>query len=328
MPRVSIILPVFNVEEYIDRCVNSIIDQTFDDFEAIFVIDGSPDKCEEILKEHSKKDNRIKIFSRSNAGSGYSRNYGLDKSTGEYIYFMDPDDWIDPTLLSEVVNYADKYQVEVAMFGYWSENAQNKKSKSFSNPQLKYYKSNPSIAKDFIKIFTENVVYAPWNKLYKRDFLVKNNLTFPNQKTGQDALFNIEVFRKLSKLLLIPKCYYHYCLFRDNSAGSKFNPSSYDFGMNIISSLEDLLTLWEIDGSQFLEVKKMELIFSEYKNIYRKEAKITPKKLLMLIDESACKDLLSNVSFNSMQTKRNILMYILVKKPSLFYLAKKIGLVI
>lgn len=328
MTKVSIILPVFKVEKYIDRCVNVIIEQTFTDFEAIFVIDGSPDNCESILKRYSDKDERIRVYSKPNTGSGYTRNYGLDKSNGEYIYFMDPDDWIENNLLENVVGYADKYQAEVTMFGYWSENEQNQKSKEFHNSELKFYENNFDISKDFTKIFSENVVYAPWNKLYKKQFLVENNLYFSNQKTGQDALFNIEVFRKISKLLLIPDCYYHYCLFRDNSAGNKYNPNSFVYGMNILSSLEDLMIFWNRKEQQFLDMQKVSLIFTEHKNLCRVSNKNSKKELLSLIEKSDCKELLQGIKFNSMQSRKSKILFLLVKNFNLFYLAKKLGFIV
>ena len=110
---VSVVVPVYKVEKYINKCIDSIINQTYKNLEIILVDDGSPDRCPQICDEYAKKDNRIKVIHKKNSGLGAARNTGIDAAKGEYIGFVDSDDWIMPNMYEEMVNCCENYQVPI-----------------------------------------------------------------------------------------------------------------------------------------------------------------------------------------------------------------------
>ena len=118
-PKVSIIVPIYNVEKYIHKCIDSILSQTFTDFELILVDDGSPDKCGEICEQYALKDNRIKVVHKENGGLSDARNAGIDVASGKYIYFIDSDDWISPNSIISLLNFAEDNQCEIVQGGFY-----------------------------------------------------------------------------------------------------------------------------------------------------------------------------------------------------------------
>jgi len=120
MPKVSIILPVYNVEKYIAKSIQSVLNQTYQDFELLVIIDGSPDNSKQIAE--SFKDDRITIYEKPNGGLSDARNYGLERAKGEFVYFMDSDDWIEPNLLKDTVCVFEKNEIDFVVFGYFLDN--------------------------------------------------------------------------------------------------------------------------------------------------------------------------------------------------------------
>ena len=118
MLKVSIIVPIYNMEQYLNRCLESIINQTYENIEIILINDGSKDNSLEICKNYAKKDNRIMIIDQKNSGVSSARNSGLDKATGEYLAFVDPDDWIDKDGIEKMVDFALKHKCDIAFFDY------------------------------------------------------------------------------------------------------------------------------------------------------------------------------------------------------------------
>ena len=117
--KVSIVLPIYNVEKYLNRCIKSILNQTYSDLEVILVDDGSPDGCPRLCDEWSKKDKRIKVVHKKNAGLGMARNTGIDTATGDFICFFDSDDFIDPHTIQEAIEVVAKTRAEIVSFGYY-----------------------------------------------------------------------------------------------------------------------------------------------------------------------------------------------------------------
>ena len=119
---ISVIVPIYNVEKYLDRCLKSIINQTYKNLEIILIDDGSPDNCGTICDEYAKKDNRIKVVHKDNGGLVKARNTGLDIATGEYISFIDPDDWIELNMYEEMIKIADETNTDIVRCGYYRDN--------------------------------------------------------------------------------------------------------------------------------------------------------------------------------------------------------------
>lgn len=189
--KVSVILPVYNVNQYLRQCLNSVLNQTLRDIEVICVDDGSTDESSNILLEYANKDQRLKIVTQANSGAGAARNKGLEIAKGEYLSFLDADDFFELTMLEEA--YAKCKELD-ADFVVFRSDSYNNDSKQYSQclwtikehllPQKEIF-SYKDIKKDVFKVFNG----WAWDKLYKRDFILKNGLCFQEQRTTNDLYF-------------------------------------------------------------------------------------------------------------------------------------------
>ena len=209
-PLVSIILPIYNVEKYLPKCLDSVINQTYKNIEIICVNDGSPDNSQQILEEYRLQDSRIIIINQENNGLATARNTGLKNATGEFIYFLDSDDWIDKNLLYITLEQILITGADIAMFDVY--NVYNEYS----------FVPVPRV-ENFIKSFKTNVLNyrentnirdlqcTAWSKLYRKNFLVDNNLWFPDGcRFGEDVPFWFALLYKNPKIVFINKFLYFY----------------------------------------------------------------------------------------------------------------------
>ena len=203
MPKVSVIIPIYNTEEYLKECLDSVISQTLTDIEIICIDDGSTDGSLNILKEYALNDNRIKILKQKNKGAGAARNLGIKNATGEFVNFFDSDDYMKPEMLKELYNKAIEigsditvcrsiiYRENSASFEDVEHSIERKiiGSKLFFEPEE--FKDN------IFQIF----VGWPWDKIYKRDFILKNRLKFQEIRQSNDTffvLFSLVLANKIS----------------------------------------------------------------------------------------------------------------------------------
>ncbi|MGT2885453.1 glycosyltransferase family 2 protein [Streptococcus macedonicus] len=177
--KYSVIIPVYNVEKYIDRCLKSIISQNYDDLEIIVVDNGSTDSSGSICDTYANKHSNISVHHIENHGVGSARNFGLSKARGEFIYFVDSDDYLVGNLFAE---FEDKLtpDLDLLVFSYYNSFEQEMTEKNRTKKILPY---NGSYDKyDFSKIFKDlflsDMLYTVWNKIYRREFLLENNLSF------------------------------------------------------------------------------------------------------------------------------------------------------
>ena len=172
MPKVSVVVPVYNAEKYIDRCIDSILSQTFEDFELILVDDGSPDKSGKICDNYAAKDNRVKVIHKQNGGVSTARNVGIENSTGEYIMFVDSDDYIDNQML-EVLLQKTSDDVEMVI----SSIRMVCKEKVYDF-RMKNREYSPKVLMEeyCLEKFPRICVCGPWCKLYKRSVIDENKI--------------------------------------------------------------------------------------------------------------------------------------------------------
>ena len=201
--KISVIIPVYNVDKYLEECLNSILNQTLKDIELICINDGSTDNSAEILDNYAKKDSRVRVFHRKNKGVGYTRNEAIDKAQGEFIAFMDPDDlYPDDLALETLYNAAKENNVKVCRGNITildngiKEELKDKTSISKEN-ELIYYK-------DF------QYDYGYTRYIYEREFLIENKLRFPNYKRFQDPPFFVKAMYLAEKFYAINKSVYLY----------------------------------------------------------------------------------------------------------------------
>lgn len=242
-------MPVYNVEDYLYRSIESIINQTYDKFELIIVNDGSTDNSEIICRRFENQDSRIKVFTQRNAGSGAARQFGIDESIGKYICFVDPDDFIHKDALETNVKIALQFEPDLITNDYfkYTKDKTGKTNISKQNQKLSgYFTRN-----EFIRHFSEYEYTgsrALWNKLYKKRFLVDNNITFSNQRTGQDAVFNYTVYKYINSIFINNEAFYYYDQSREGSAVKKYNKNRFNYEMNIAKKYEEMFDYWGVSG--------------------------------------------------------------------------------
>ena len=221
---VSIIMPVYNSEKYIENAIESVLNQTYNNIELIAVDDGSRDNSLNILKKFSKKDDRIKVFSKENGGISSTRNYGLKQAKGEYIAFIDNDDEYDKNLIRDNLKLIVDNNADIVKFN----KVKRIIGKKIYCESVKFdFKDTLIFEKDNIwKNF--DVIYkyggTIWNAIYNRDFLIKNDIKFDETQKNviEDHRFNLECYKYLSKIVLNPKEYYYWNMRIGHSTTGKF----------------------------------------------------------------------------------------------------------
>lgn len=235
MPKVTIIVPVYNTEKYLKKCIDSLINQTLKDIEIICINDGSPDNSLKILDEYKKLDDRIVIINKYNEGISVARNIGIKISKGEYIGFCDSDDYVDFDYFENLYNSAKENNCDIAVGGI--KRVKDGKIKDFYT----CYQSK------FGKIFKDKLILTNtpdynyvWNKIYKKEYLLNNNLEFEPNILFEDMRFTPQAIYFANKLITVPNTYYYYVMRKNSIVHTKKNikehKKSYDFEINFLCS--------------------------------------------------------------------------------------------
>lgn len=211
-PTVSVIIPVFKAEKYLNRCLDSILAQSYTDFELILIDDGSPDHSGEICDEYAKKDTRVRVFHTKNSGPALSRNVGLENSNGRWVTFVDSDDWIELDAFQVLVDNA--FDVDMVISGRIVDKLGKEISRELPTSGLFISDSKTSLWMDCIDSFCCRDYI--WNRLYRMDIIKGNNLYFRDVRTGEDTIFNIEYHAFCKAIKIISYAYYHYQIIGDS----------------------------------------------------------------------------------------------------------------
>ncbi len=244
---ISVIVPVYNVEKYIDKCLNSIMKQSYKNIEIILVDDGSTDKSGKICEEYAKLDNRIKVVHKKNEGLGLARNSGLEISSGKYIAFIDSDDFISENMIEKLVEEILNYNVDTVYCGFYEYYDSN-----LLLPKPCYY-SNKIFEKEEItsKILLEMIGTAPkekkdslvsmsvWHALYSTEIIKKNLIKFPSEREyiSEDIVFDILYLKNAKKIKFIEDCLYFYRCNNSNSLTHKYKKDEFLMHKKVVDKL-------------------------------------------------------------------------------------------
>lgn len=224
MSKISIIIPVYNAEGSIDRCINSILNQTYNDYEIIAINDGSKDNSLNILKKYEKKlKGKMKVINQENQGVASTRNNGIKVATGKYITFIDNDDFIDSDYLNTYIKEIENHDYDVVMGGYRRVNDKGKILES------RYPKNNN---------WGKFTIITPWAKIYNRKFIVDNKIEFLNYGIGEDIYFILQTFDKSKRIREIN--YIGYNWFYNNESISNTNHKGFNNNIDILYLVEKL----------------------------------------------------------------------------------------
>lgn len=216
-PKVSVIIPVYNVENYLDRCVSSVCDQSFSDIEIILVDDGSKDNSGKLCDILAQKDYRIKVVHQENGGLSDARNTGLANSSGQWISFIDSDDWVEKSFLENLIKEAEKNQCEIVGCNYRRMSEKKQYDCTDKKYNLRIFK-NQEIMSNLIDNRIQQVV---WNKLYKKTLL--DDILFEKGKYHEDEFWSYQVFAKVSKFAEIDYMGYNYFQRADSIMGEQYS---------------------------------------------------------------------------------------------------------
>ena len=316
-PLISVIVPIYNVEEYLDKCINSILNQTYKNLEIILVDDGSPDNCPKMCDEYAKKDNRIKVIHKKNGGLSDARNKGIEIANGDYIGFVDSDDWILPTMYESLLSILLKYNADISVCELIRSKSEEINIKKKKETIVSY--SQKDYIKKFFKIRSQSCEYYAWNKLYKKNIVEEE--MYPKGLTSEDvlgtykAILNSKTIVKTSEILYV---------YRINSGGitGKFSNKDYDL-LNIWDKVIDETK--KRNKTEYLDYAKINRKRINFTLLYRmginiptnelKKNEISNKLLIDLKNDE--KDLLkSKIKFN-----RKILIFLFCRN---YYLCVKI----
>lgn len=278
MVKISIIIPVYNTEEYIEKCLNSIFQQNYIDLEVICINDGSTDKSLEILLKYQKQYKNLKVINKSNEGSGIARNLGLKVATGEYILFADSDDWYLKNAfyeLFEIINKKNK--TDIIIFGALTFDQKKTRKGHYSINKIpsKFYNSTFSyedIKEDLFKFPS-----TAWSKIYRRNFLEEKNIKFQEIIVGQDQLFFINSMILAKDIKTLNKNIYCYNKNRKGSTTSIKKKKSLS-AIYVFYAIENLIKDNKLNNSYFILDKYFKKALSwlpkmadDYKDIYYDE---------------------------------------------------------
>lgn len=221
MKKVSIIIPIYNVEKFLPKCLESVIGQTYADLEIICVDDGTPDKSAAVILSYAEKDGRIKLISQKNQGLSGARNTGIAAATGDYVIFLDGDDWLDCEAVAAAVATAEKNSADVVMWSYVREFPEHSAEKIiFGEDKLFDEEGSRKLHRRMAGLLGEETsnpgdadsLVTAWGKLYRADIIKENELQFVDTKIigTEDALFNLQLFGFVKRAYFINRPFNHY----------------------------------------------------------------------------------------------------------------------
>ncbi len=216
MIKVSVIVPVFNTEKYLEKCLNSLINQTLQDIEIICVNDGSTDKSADIIKKFTNKDSRFKLINQENKKQGAARNAGMKIAKGEYIGFVDSDDWVDLEYYEKLYNAAKKYNADMALATN-IRTGHGKDKKRLNITEEKFV----TTLQDKIDVCQQWKNECPTNKIYRHSMLKNNNITWPEGVYCEDKLFTIKAVYYANSIVTVPDINYYYYRNPNSTVNSK-----------------------------------------------------------------------------------------------------------
>lgn len=287
-PLVSVVVPIYNVEKFIHQAIDSILRQTLQDIEVILVDDGSPDNCPQICDDYAKKDYRVKVIHQTNGGLGAAYNRGIKAATGEYIGFVEPDDWIEPEMYEVLYKNAKYYDTDATKCGFSEYNSINSRLNRNNMGVCGFVCNEP---KGCFKIEDYPLLCAYhssiWSYIYKASFI--KNIKFVETKGGAayvDAPFGFEVLCKAKRLSIVPRLFYHWRLENHGNSVSITDKRVIAMADRFIEAKEILKRTKKYeDLKEIFYLHARNANIGHYKNIEFKYKKIYFEKLRLLFSD-------------------------------------------
>lgn len=221
---VSIVIPIYNVEKYLERCLNSVMNQTYKCIEVLLIDDGSTDCSLEICNAYAKRDSRFKVYHKENGGLSDARNYGIDRAIGEWLYFLDSDDWISDNTISDLVEVSIKNECQIAMGSCNFCHSVDEFAMSKTSNEVIFYNNEEALYEMTTGL---KFVFYAWNRLYKRELF--KEIRFPVGKLYEDMFTTYKVIDLAKKIAYVPQAKYAYFQRNDSIANRKYSSNQLDW---------------------------------------------------------------------------------------------------
>lgn len=262
-PFFSVIMPVYNVEAHIAKAIQSVLNQTIENFELLIINDGSPDGSLAIAEKYAVSDSRIRIFNKQNGGLSDARNFGIEHAEGRYLYFVDSDDWITKDLLEKLYEKILLNPSDIFVFGYHLD-VEDIHGITIQTQTIKYRDSQflRSITKP-PKLDTKllNLLGYAWNKVYSKNFIDKHELRFDKGiSLVEDMLFNSRAFQKVSSVIIIEECYYHYINREVTTLIKSYHKDSFKLILKKHQATKAFLKDWEYSRTKINRILAQNLV--------------------------------------------------------------------
>lgn len=333
MPLISVIIPVYNVEKYLSTCLDSVLTQSMIDFEVLLINDGSTDGSADICDQYSNKDNRVKVYHKENSGPSSARNFGIQKALGEYIMFIDADDYIDQDTF-KIVNFeAERFGADIVVFPIFEKKGE---VIQIYNIAESYFDDKES-KKGFLKEvwLKSGLLASPVNKIYKKEIIKNNNILFNEEFCiAEDYLFNMAYIDAARKGLSIKTPLYYYVR-HNNSISTKVFYNKFDIALAVYKESLELLSKYSIKEVEYINKIHTEfatgLIRAMYeatrrgykRNFFKKLKEIkkcmTSKETRALFTGSLDFSTFNNFVVFCLKYKQSFIFYLVFKLKNLFF---------
>ncbi len=317
MMKTSIVIPVYNVEKYLSKCLDSLLMQTYHDFEIILVDDGSPDESGKICDTYSERDARVRVIHQENQGAGPARNAGIKAANGEYIMFTDADDWAEPQMLEKSVCTMEEDNCDLLMFANRAVRFNKDETKVISTdewiPKAAKYNTAEECHEIFSHLYFKTSFNTPWNKMYRMDIIKEYDIKFPSLRRSQDSVFNMEYYKHISSLSIIEDVLYNFRLNSDEKIWKKFPKDIFLCDSYCDEYIVSMLSEWgkyEGKTKEMIDDKFINMIYwavGFYRNPYWKlNSKERKEYILSIVNHDYVEKRLSGISGSSpfMEKKR------------------------
>lgn len=291
MPKISVIVPVYNTENYIGRCIESILNQSFSDFELILINDGSKDRSAEIIKSY--EDNKIVFIDNNNNGVSETRNIGIKAAKGEYIQFVDSDDFIDKDMFKDTLKLLEDNNADCVMTGLYLDIEQDGKINT-STQTFDYVEAEnkKDIALNVLSRMGGTYINSPINKMYKRNIIIENNIFMDkNIDLGEDFLFNLMYLKYCNNVIFSEKCYYHYWMKIENNLTFKFRENKLDLMYLMHERSEEYFKFSGLSKDEYRPLNNLfiKFMYSCFIDLHNSGCNLTHKEKIKYLKEAIVK---------------------------------------
>ena len=325
--KISVIMPVYKVEKYLKRAVDSVLNQSLKEFELYLIDDGSPDNCGKICDEYGLKDNRVKVIHKQNEGAHIARNVAIDNAVGEYICFFDSDDIVEENMLLDMYNISKSENLDLLVSGFYIDTYINKNKYitfDYIPADDKIYHDKNDFRLNAYKYFDNNMFYSPWNKLYKTSYIKNNGLYFP--KTYRDDFpFVVSVIKDIENIGFTKKQYYRFQRERTESETSKYVKKLYEKREEEHKMMLELYNHWglsnDYNSKEMISRRYVDRLFECIVNIENKKSNMSTKEILYSIRNYLDSDYLSDsIKYAKPKTLYLKFIYSLIKNKKYYLL--------